>query len=151
KRAAAFEHAMHGGERGLEIALAKEGLKNPVWRDDERKRACHAARIGTRCEWQMSNVTANQAHTIRQSGASDSRVRAIEHGSRSIDADQRHASTSQRERDATCPASKLEDAAARIQRDVAPERHVAAAERPCILPVVEGRVVVPAFPTITAL
>ena len=43
------------------------------------------------------------------------------------------------------PQPELQHRAAGLQRQVAPERHVTPAERPRVLPVVERRVVVPAF------
>ena len=51
----------------------------------------------------------------------------------------------ERQRDATRPATELQNTAAAVQREIPPEGHVALAERPRILPVVERRVVVPAF------
>ena len=72
-------------------------------------------------------------------------TRAGEHRFGSIDADKGDARLRQRNGDAAGAASELEDGAVLLQRKRAPERHVTPAERPRVLPIVEGRVVVPAF------
>ena len=79
-----------------------------------------------------------------------SAARAIEHRRGAIDADQTDAGPCERQRDPSRAASELEHRAVGLERDAAPERHVAPAERPRVLPVVERRVVVPAFPAFSA-
>ena len=61
-----------------------------------------------------------------------------------------NAGRDERQRNAPGAAAKLEHRAVGVERDAAPERHVAPAERPRVLPVVERRVVVPAFPAFAA-
>ena len=55
------------------------------------------------------------------------------------------ASPPERQRDAACAATELQDRATTVQRQIPPEGHVALAERPRIFPVIERRVVVPAL------
>jgi hypothetical protein len=68
-----------------------------------------------------------------------------QHRCRPIDANQRNAGAREREGDPAGAAAKLQDRTAGIQREIPPERYVAAAKGLRILPVVERRVVVPAF------
>src|SRR5687767_7685794 len=74
---------------------------------------------------------------------------AIEHRRGAIDTDQADARPYERYGNAARPAAKFEDGATGLHRYPAPERHVAPAERPCVLPVVERRVVVPTFPALS--
>src|SRR6185503_19385934 len=62
-----------------------------------------------------------------------------------IDAHDRDAGATERNRDAPGAAAKFEDRSVGLQCKVAPEGNVAPAERSRVLPVVERRVVVPAF------
>ena len=68
-----------------------------------------------------------------------------QHRRRSIDADQRNTGARERKGDPAGAAAQLQHGAAGIQGEIPPERHVAAAQGLRILPVVERRVVVPAF------
>ena len=62
----------------------------------------------------------------------------------SIDADERDTRLRKRNRDASGPASELEDGTLLLQSERSREGHVAAAERACVLPVIERRVLLPA-------
>src|SRR5690349_1025802 len=75
-------------------------------------------------------------------------AKTVEHRRRSIDADEIDAGPRQRQRDAAGSAAKLEDRPFCGQRDSAPERYVAPPQRARVLPVVERRVLVPAFPAL---
>ena len=95
----------------------------------------------------MADVAADELHARLQPRAPDAPARARQHRRRPIDADERHAGAAERQRDAAGAAAELEHRPAGLQRQVAPERHVAPAERARVLPVVERRVLVPAFVT----
>src|SRR5207249_1004980 len=71
---------------------------------------------------------------------------AIEHRRGAIETDQIDARPDERQRNPARPAPELEDRAVGLECNAAPERHVAPPKRPRVLPVVERRVVVPAFP-----
>ena len=73
-------------------------------------------------------------------------ARTIEHRRRAIDADEIDACARKGQRNATGAASELEHGAGRLCGDTRPERHVAAAQRSRILPVVERGVLVPPLP-----
>src|SRR5688500_16675910 len=96
----------------------------------------------------MANITPNQSDAITDLCAADPGPRAREHRVRAIDADQGDAGAAERQCNPACAASELQRAAAGVQRDIAPERHVAAAEGTRVLPVIEGGVLVPAFPAL---
>src|SRR5439155_6669061 len=72
-----------------------------------------------------------------------------EHGRRPIDTDETNARTCEGQRHAAGSTTELEHASICRRGQTPPERHIAAAERPRILPVVERRVFVPAFPTVS--
>src|SRR5262249_51116915 len=75
---------------------------------------------------------------------------AVEHRRRTIDANQPHARSCERERNPAGATSKFEHASSDLCRDVAPERYIFPAERACILPVVKRRVRIPACPTFSS-
>jgi hypothetical protein len=87
-------------------------------------------------------------HVLLQPRTPDALPRAGEHGSGASDSDEPHARAPEGQRDAARAASELQHPAAGVERQVPPERDVAAAERARVLPVVERRVVVPAFPAL---
>ena len=66
------------------------------------------------------------------------------HGTRPIDANERYARSPQGKEMRPVPQPSS-NAAATMAGEIPPERHIAFAERPRILPVIERRVVVPAF------
>ena len=94
----------------------------------------------------MPDVAAHEANTALQSRAPYTLPRPRQHCIRSIDANDVRASASEWKRNATRAAAKFQHAPTGIHREIAPERHVATAECSRVLPVVERRVVVPAFP-----
>lgn len=93
----------------------------------------------------MANVAEDQADPIAQSSAADALSRIREHRLRAIDAEQRHPGAAEWSCDTTRAASELEDRSAGLPRKISPELDVATAEGARVLPIIEGRVVVPAF------
>lgn len=81
-----------------------------------------------------------------EAGARQARPRPGEHGHRAIDADDVRASPGNGEGDPSGPAPELENGAALRRGEPLPERDIAARDRSRVLPVVEGRVVIPAVP-----
>ncbi len=153
KRRTGLKHARDGLERGGQIALGEQRLEHPVRRHHERKPAfaCPAnparqatARLGGE-KGQVSDVAADQSDTSTQPGAPDPLAGTGEHRLRSINAHDRDAGATERDRDAPGAAPEFEDRSIGLQGKVAPEGNVAPAERSRVLPVVERRVVVPAF------
>src|SRR5882762_5692422 len=106
--------------------------------------ARHATRPGGG-KGQVSDVTADQQDTSTQPGAPDPLAGTAEHRLRSIDAHDRDPGPAERNRDAPRSAPKFENRSAGLQGQVAPEGNVASAHRSRVLPIVERRVVVPAF------
>ena len=107
---------------------------------------------GGNCRWGDVNWVhyvhaAYQPHAITQARPSHALAGTKEHGTRAIDPHQRHAGPAERQRDAARAASELQHRTAGLLRQRAPERDIAPPERPRVLPVVERRIVVPAFPT----
>ncbi len=141
---AALEHAMDRFQYGRERTIGQQRLQHPV--------RCQRHREGTSPERKRADVAANQRQARR--GAPRSFLtqgrqlasRIGQHQCRSIDADDRDASAHERQRNATSPAAELQYRARRVRGQSTPERDVAPTERACVLPVVELRVLVPAFP-----
>src|SRR5258708_4539405 len=132
------DHARDRRERRREIARLRQTLKDAVRREDNRKRG-----VGKR---QCANVA---PHELGIAGCGLPLATADgprEHRRRSIDADEVDAGASERFRHPTGPASKFEHGTACTRGEAAPERHLAASERLRVLPVVKGRVRVPASP-----
>ena len=75
----------------------------------------------------------------------DSLTGTREHRVGPIDANNRHACTRKRNRNTSGAATELEHRPVRLERKRSPERNIAPSERACVLPVVERRIVVPAF------
>ena len=95
----------------------------------------------------VADIAANEACTSRDAGAPRAAARAVEHRVGSVDADDRRARFENGYCDAAGAAPELEDRTRMFRGEMTPERHVTAAYRPGVLPVVEGRVLVPALPT----
>src|ERR1051325_3439592 len=93
----------------------------------------------------MPDVAAYEMDASGHARALHPRTCARQHRLGSIDADQRDARATKRQRNASRPASELEHRTAGVNRQIAPEGHVTPAERARVLPVVERRVLVPAF------
>src|SRR5688500_12497330 len=100
-------------------------------------------------EGKRSDVAPDEVDVAVQSGSPDTAAGLGEHRRRAIDPDETDARTADRNRDAAGAAAKLQHRAGGTRGKVPPEGHVAAAERSCVLPVVERRVVVPAFVAFT--
>jgi hypothetical protein len=135
--AARSEDTTNLRERRGKIALAQQRLQHSV--------RCHDHVEGRHCERQKADVAAHQLQSIAKLCAANPCVCAREHRRRSIDADEIDAGFGERQADATGTATELEDRSAHVHREIAPERHVASAEGSRVLPVVERRVLIPAF------
>ena len=140
ERAARREHARHRVERRREIAIGEQRLQHAVRRDDGVE--------GAPGERQAANVAADERRRVASRRRRRPASARVEHFGRTIDADERNAGLDERHRDAPGAAAELEHRALGVERDAAPERHVATAERSRVLPVVERRVLVPALPAL---
>src|SRR5688572_22141946 len=93
----------------------------------------------------MADVAAHQ-YCARQIRTAEALTAASEHRRGSIDPHHRCTCAGHRYRDASCSTSQFEHAAALRRGDPTPERDVTTRNRPRVLPVIEGGVVVPALP-----
>ena len=93
----------------------------------------------------MPDIGLNETQVPVKAAARDPLAGECEHRCRTIDADEIDAGARERQGDAARTAAELQHRTAGVQGQVPPERHITPAECLRILPVVERRVVVPAF------
>src|SRR5688572_16741608 len=96
----------------------------------------------------MPNVAPDELNVLTHPCASHAPARTGEHRRRAIDPDETEPGPANGDRYTPGTAAKLENRPGRARREVPPERHIATTKSPGILPVVERRVVVPAFVTL---
>ena len=95
--------------------------------------------------------SANEIHVGVEARTTHSLPRAGEHRRRPVYTNQINTSPPERNRDAAGTATQLKDLAVRPECQIAPERHVPPTQRSRVFPVVERRVIVPAFPSLGVL
>ena len=138
-----FEHdARDRGERGRQIARAHERLEDAVRRH-------HQSKLARR---ETAAPGCRRAPATRGPGVSprtDAPPRARQHRHGSIDADERGRRSWRRAGNAAGAAAQFEHRSAGRRGQPLPEPDVAPLDRLRVLPVVERRVLVPAFPALT--
>jgi hypothetical protein len=100
---------------------------------------------------QCADVATHERYAARQSRAAQTLPGPSQHGIRAIDTDQPDSGTRERERYPAGAASELQHRSSGLPGKVTPECHVAAAECPCVLPVVERRILVPPLEPLTRM
>ena len=129
---------MDRGERGLEVRFARERLQHAVRRHHQIKAAAVVER-------QRADVAADEQRAIREPCAFEARPGAREHRRGSIDTNESGAGAGDGNRQSAGAASQLQHGAILRRGETLPEGDVAASHRARVLPVVEGRVLVPAL------
>src|SRR6185436_15631441 len=125
------------GERRLQVSLAEQRLQDTV--------GCHHHRKAWTRKWREPDVAADQRNVFCETRSFRAGTGTRQHRLGSIDADKTDTGAAERQRDAACAASQLENGTTCLQGEIPPEGNVTLAKRARVLPVVERGVLVPAL------
>jgi len=95
----------------------------------------------------MPDVCLHESESALETPSNESETREIEHRRGSVDPHELDAGAREGKRDPASAATQFQHLPASVQGKIPPERHIAPTQCLRILPVVEGRVVIPALVT----